>query len=409
MGYTVEEIRDLENPYQDLGNGDALAQHRDELNKLTPEEQMNLASRMVLGCPSTELRGFRHVIEAAINLSAKDENQTFYSVLSDAYEVKSRIFALLDSRNPNPHRLLLDRELNKKMFNNFNQLAMDVLNNNEAAIAERLAITTPQDARNQLALNVNEIFPDSPFASKLDHAFAIRNDIDSLLLSDHPEQFFISPEFSIDRCIEFKGLFRTLTEQDASSIAQKLALSTPKEQRNKVSLHCQQLNAANDTFSGKVRDAFVLRRDIDDLLLRDHPEQFFTSRDFSVDLCLEFSGLFTLLKGQEQAIGAKLSLLDKNTRIDINRKLEMINGSAHDQTNSFRLIASAMSSKEEAVQKTNTTPQEPLVEQTPNSTNPHALFNQRRQEVRPAALDEVDSDEEEKEKSCVQRFCGFLS
>ncbi|KTD64144.1 lpg0008 family Dot/Icm T4SS effector [Legionella shakespearei] len=412
MGYTVEEIRDLENPYQDLGNGDALAMHREELNKLTPEEQMDLASRMVLGCPNTELKDFFHAIEATRNPS--DDTQTFHSVLASAYEVKKRIFALQDPRNKNPHLLILGNEFDEELFGTYHDLAMQVLDKNETSIAERLAITTPTADRNQLALNVKGIFPNSLFATKLGHAFAIRRDIDNLLLTDHPELFFSSREFSIDGCIEFKGLFQSLTEQDATNIAQKLALHTPEDQRNDVSLYCQKINAADDTFSSKVREAFALRRDIDGLLLGEHPEEFFSSRDFSVDACLEFSTLFSLLKGQEQAIGKKLSLLDEKTRADINRKLEMINNAAHDQSSSFRLIASAMSSREEVAQTVETTPQQQPAPKAADNTNPYRFYreelHQRRQQEKMTLTVEADEDQDqEEEESCLKKFCGFLS
>lgn len=411
MGYTVEEIRDLENPYVNLGTGDALAEHREELNKLSPEEQMDLASRMVLGCPNEELKDFFHAIEATRNPS--DDAQTFHSVLASAYEVKKRIFALQDPRNKNPHLLILGNEFDEELFGIYHDLAMKVLDQNEACIAERLAITTPADDRHQLALNVKGIFPNSLFASKLGHAFAIRRDIDNLLLADHPELFFSSREFSVDGCIEFKGLFQTLTEQDATNIAQKLALNTPENERSGVSLHCQKINAADDTFSGKVRQAFALRRDIDGLLMGDHPEQFFASRDFNVDACLEFSNLFTLLKGQEQAIGKKLSLLDEKTRADINRKLEMINNAAHDQSSSFRLIACAMSSKEEVeqveVQIAEATP--PVAETAPN-TNPFRFYKAELNQRRPMAMNLVaeadeEQDKEKKKQGCLARLCGF--
>jgi hypothetical protein len=413
MGYTVEEIRDLENPYLNLGNGDALAEHREELNKLTPEEQMDLASRMVLGCPNTELKDFFHAIEATRNPS--DDTQTFHSVLASAYEVKKRIFALQDPRNKNPHLLILGNEFDEELFGTYHDLAMQVLDKNETSIAERLAITTPADDRNQLALNVKGIFPNSLFATKLGHAFAIRRDIDTLLLTDHPELFFSSREFSIDGCIEFKGLFQSLTEQDATNIAQKLAMNTPEDERNGVSQHCQKINAAKDTFSSKVREAFALRRDIDSLLMGEHPELFFASRDFSVDICLEFSSLFSLVKGQEQNIGKKLSLQDEKTRADINRKLEMINNAAHDQSSPFRLIACAMSPQEEVVQTAEASSQQQPAPKPAENSNPYRFYrdelHQRRQQDRMTLTAEADVDQQdqEEEKSCLSKFCGFLS
>ncbi|MFO3154858.1 hypothetical protein SCR00_04520 [Legionella pneumophila serogroup 1] len=51
MTFTCDELKGLEHPYEVLGNGDALAENREELNKLSNDEKLVLASRLVLECP----------------------------------------------------------------------------------------------------------------------------------------------------------------------------------------------------------------------------------------------------------------------------------------------------------------------------------------------------------------------
>ncbi|WP_298623131.1 hypothetical protein [uncultured Legionella sp.] len=412
MGYTAEELRDLEHPYEDLGTGDALAENMAELNSLSPEDQKSLAARLILACPQSELKAFRSQIEAA--RTPHDDKQTFHAVLSEAYEIKNRILALLDLRNTKPHQLILGNEFNEKLFHNHRQLAIDVLQDNETSIAERLALTTPPENRNQLTLNVRGIFPDSLLAKKIGHAFAIRRDIDNLLLGAEPHQFFASREYNEDACHEFAGLFSTISGHE-SSIAAKLALTVPKEERSGILRNISGLISAKDELSRKVSAAFELRRTIELTLLGDKPEQFF-SRGFSADLCNEYSVLFsTLIKSKEAAIGEKLSQLDEGTRADINRKLEQINSAAHEQSSPFRLIAEAMTPKQDAVQSTSAELPKPESVVASCGTNPNSLFSvspeltQRKSLLSgtPITADNTgpgDSNDD----GCIKKFCGMF-
>lgn len=90
MTFTCDELKGLEHPYEVLGNGDALAENREELNKLTSDEKLVLACRLVLECPVNELKDFAHAIEAA--RMPQDDSDTFHSVLFQAYQVKKESF-----------------------------------------------------------------------------------------------------------------------------------------------------------------------------------------------------------------------------------------------------------------------------------------------------------------------------
>lgn len=316
--------------------------------------------------------------------------------------------------------MILEKEFDGELFNNFNKLAIDVLTNNEVAIALRLAETTPAQDRSRVSQNINNIFPQSLFAAKVGHAFAVRRDIERLLLGDRPDQFFSSREFKIDSCIEFASLFNVVINDKESSIAGKLALRTPAENRSDVVMKIKGFCAEDSELAIKVQSAFALRRDIERNLLGDNPEQFFNSRDFSVDLCLEFAILFPeLLKGHEQAIGEKLAKLDAKVRSDISRKLEMINGAAHEQSSPFRIIASAMVPKEEPCLTKPTPVVLPSTEEiipkqeSPTSLrNRNVLFKEQTEEhkkknsqMEPIAS---DSEEEEEKQNCWTSFCGLF-
>lgn len=241
MGYTVEEIKNLKNPYKTLGTGDALAEHRDELNLLTFDEMKALASHMVLECPQDELKYFGHAIEAARR--PQDDEKSFHSVLQQAYEIKQRLLSLLDIKNKNPHNYILGNEFDDKLFNQFHDLALNVLKDNETTIATRLALTTPNESKNQLIINLTKVFPRSSFATQVGAAFTVRRDIERLLLSDKPETFFSSREFSVDLCLEFSALFTVLLKDHETTVGEALALVQSSKMRSDIGRYLEQLNA----------------------------------------------------------------------------------------------------------------------------------------------------------------------
>lgn len=416
MAYTCEEIKGLDNPYLELGDGDALAAHREELNKLSAPEMKSLASRMILGCPQEELKDFGHAIEALRNPA--DDTQSFHAVMYEAYEIKRRILSLLDPRMKNPHSMILGAEFDEELFTTNNELAIEVFKGNESAIACRLAETTPEGDRSKVSRNVSNLFNDTVFAAKVGHAFTVKRNIDRLLLSDRPDQFFTSRDFSIESCHEFSKLFDVVKDKELT-IAGKLALHTPETSRTTVAQHIAGVWSEDSELATQTRTAFALRRDIEQLLLGKNPEQFFSSREFSIDNCLAFAPLFpALLEGHEQAIGEKLSKCDPKTRADINTKLERINPAAHNQESTFRKIACAMNTVGQSNQKA---PIPEPVEVSPaqaesNARNMNALFKseirQRRTETTTQpefelALDESDDEQDAKNDGCSS-FCGLF-
>ena len=250
-------------------------------------------------------------------------------MIAQAHEVKKRVLGLLDPAHESPYELLTDDEL----FTPFKSLALKILEKNETAIAERLALTTPAKSHSQLSRHINNTFNNSELATK-------------------------------------------------------------------------------------IAAAFTLYRDINRFLLRDKPEDFFSSPEFNIDLCLEFSSLCSsLVKGHEQAIGGKLAQLDPTTRHDISRHLEMMCSSACDKQNPFRLIASVMAAKEEEKQEIAVQTAKP-VEVIPNTSNPNLLSNSQlraRKELPAVTLrsgsgyeSESESDSDEEQESWLSSCCGLF-
>lgn len=265
MTFTRIELIALENPYEQLSDGDALAKNAKMLNTLSDKEQVALATKIIAACPEAKFKQYAHHIRALGNLTKNEDS--FHSVLSEAYQVRKRINSLLDSQNKKPHALFL-AEFNPAPFHRFSALAKHVLESNEPTIAERLALCAPEQDRSQLAHNINTTFPRHILAEK-------------------------------------------------------------------------------------IQIAFMLRRNIEKLLLGDNPDKFFTSRDYSKDTCRMFINMFrALLKGHEETIGEKLGAIEsESARASVKRRLELLHTEVFDETNPFKLIADSLNAKESSEQK----------------------------------------------------------
>ncbi|RUR04147.1 hypothetical protein [Legionella sp. km772] len=218
------------NPYLTLGNADALVEHQEILDSLSETDQKELATNLLFHCPDKELKALGHAIRA-IKPHDKD-NGCFYHVLNRGFETRSRIKGLYDPANAHPHYLLSGADFAADLFNEFAELSARLLDKKELAIACKLALTTPQEARNSLARNVRTAFPDSLLSTKLGAAFALRREIDVSLLGDAPYNFFLSAEFNKDSYLEFAELFQ-LIDDKVEEIAAKMA-GTPEIKRAQV-------------------------------------------------------------------------------------------------------------------------------------------------------------------------------
>ncbi|KTC80881.1 hypothetical protein Lche_2901 [Legionella cherrii] len=267
MVFTYEELIALENPYEHLSDGDALAENAKAFETLSGKEKIAIATKIIAACPEAKFKQYGHHIKALGGL-IKDEG-SFHSVITEAYQVRQRINSLLDPRNKSPHVLFSAKEFNPAPFSQFSALAKQLLECNESEIAERFALCVPEQERHQIAFNVGIAFPKSILKEKINHAF-------------------------------------------------------------------------------------LLRRNIEKLLLGDTPDKFFTSRDYDGDSCRMFVNMFrVLLKGQEESIAGKLCALESVSRSSVKRHLELLHTEAFDETNPFKLIADAINKKESSEQKKN--------------------------------------------------------
>lgn len=153
MTFSKEQINSLKKPYQELGTGDKLAEHRELLADLTPGEQHALATKMLLQCPAKELNDFGYAIKAL------EHTNSFHTVLNRAFEIRKKILSLVDPRNTKPYLLFLDKEFEPDFFVAFPELTEALLKHQGEEIAKRFALTTPEVKHGAVVAKMQSVYP----------------------------------------------------------------------------------------------------------------------------------------------------------------------------------------------------------------------------------------------------------
>ncbi|CEG55499.1 lpg0008 family Dot/Icm T4SS effector [Legionella fallonii] len=228
----------------------------------------------------------------------------------------------------------------------------------------------------------------------------------------NPHELLMDEETNEGILNEFDDLALNLLSGNEVTIATRLAIATPMKSRSALSFNVSRVFTESE-FAEKVGAALTLRREIDRFLLGNKPQDFFTSNEFNLDLCHEFSILLmSLLEGREQEIGEKLAPLEHQQRHQISRQLDQLKNKAHDKHCPFKLIIAAMNSPTESQQK--------ITVDESSVSNPYRQFNTspRARAKQPAettltaarsdAKTNIESEDEKKEESCASSFCGLL-
>lgn len=199
------------------------------------------------------------------------------------------------------------------------------------------------------------------FYSIMQQAYQVRARISALLAPNMktPHQLFLGTEWAPDSFCRFRELANQLIADKEQKAAIRLALSTPKELVEEVLFNLESTfsttgHASENTMVIQATAAFKIRQTLD-LLLGEHPEQFFETQDIKdiKDAYYQYPNLFqTLLQGQEEQIGKKLSALSSiASQSSIRRQLELLHTEPYDDNNPFKLIAQVMDSKKPLEQK----------------------------------------------------------
>lgn len=241
---TYEQILASEDPYKDILEADGLVAHLNELIELNEDEQFELATKMMSKAPTEKLYELHATIEAA----KANGHISFYDVLSQAYGVRNLLERLKNPETKNLDQLLLGKEFEPGLFENFNELSNNILNGSETSIAISMAISTSREKHSEVARALNNIFPNSTLGQEVRAAFAFRREVDSLLVDQpngtgyHPELFFTSRDFSVEMCGKFNSILVGLIAGNEEKIGTGLAKVESSELRAQIALKLEQIN-----------------------------------------------------------------------------------------------------------------------------------------------------------------------
>lgn len=223
------------NPYQLLRSEDGIEKQLTLLNALHPTDMGKLSSSIAYECPVTELQAYTQIVSKFLKktlldsdteegfTSSSDSELGFCEMLYNALEAKRVVQELLNPTNEEPFQEFLDTHYNNSLFTAFRELCLKLLKGQELAVAEKLALTTPQKDRYLVFSNLNKAFGGTTFAKLVTTAFAIRRDIDYFLLGEEPGEFFFNDEFKPDSYLKFPNLFDCLLKDKEQAIGLKLA------------------------------------------------------------------------------------------------------------------------------------------------------------------------------------------
>lgn len=160
MPFTIKEIKAFDNLYQQLVVRDELAEYQQELDALPIAEKKALALKLVTQCPENELNNLSNVISSL--RSRTDAMESFYRVISQVWEIRKKTLALSDPQHPRPYDFLLT-EFDADLYNEYKDFTLELLKGKEESIAQRLALSTPEDKRSELVRNAYIAFAGSDF------------------------------------------------------------------------------------------------------------------------------------------------------------------------------------------------------------------------------------------------------
>lgn len=200
MPLTLDAIKQSKTPYDLLQSGDVLAENKTLLENLNLHDKRTLAANIIKGCPYEDLRKYARQINA-LNTAVPNQGseKSFHQILKESREVKQRICDWTVVNIMNPYTMLMSPQFNADLFNEYNQLARDIIQGKEEAIVARLANETPKEHISTIIKNINNCFPGSLLYRCVMTAFENRANLEKATpstqalttnLSDNPNRLF---------------------------------------------------------------------------------------------------------------------------------------------------------------------------------------------------------------------------
>ncbi|STX50039.1 Uncharacterised protein [Legionella busanensis] len=224
--YTVEELKNLSNPYKELfEDSDTMAENRDSLEQLGYQDKISVATKMVLACPNNQLRSLSLKSEELRHHQETEES--FHRVLSRGLEVRHRIQAMADQQNPHPQNNLLGNEFNADLFNEFRDLKIQLTEQELTDLVNNLVLKTPDNQIQELNQNVRAGLSETKLGPALGEAFVLKRLL-TLLQSSEPHLAFTSSDFNPALFHKHPRLVASYLIGREAEIAQRLANSNER-------------------------------------------------------------------------------------------------------------------------------------------------------------------------------------
>lgn len=197
-------------------------------------------------------------------------------------------------------------------------------------LAIKLVKQCPEKNMNHLGLAINALKgpvtegQEETFAHIVSQVWEIRKKISALNDVHHPapHTLLLAPELNTDLFTEYADYSFELLDGKEMPIAQKLAMTTPREKRSELVRNIQ--NTFPDSqFVSVVGKTFAFRRELD-VLLSDEPYKFFISPEFNARAYVQYDILLELLEDKDEEIAAKLATTPNLKRITVLTNMESI-------------------------------------------------------------------------------------
>lgn len=292
--FTHQQLINLTNPYEELITNKSLIENQNTLNQLPIDAKCELATKLILQCPASELNNLHHDIEPLRTL-INDNATDFYSILNQAFVIKSQIMALCNPMNTKTPQMFLELD---GFLEKFQGLVETLLTENEASLARNLVkhldkeIFHLNDEKQKKEAEkfynkAKSLAPNNTLHEKISNAFILRSEIEQHLLGNRPGDFFLSKRFNLANCLNNALFFIPFIDKPELNLATKIAFTTRDDDRSEITQKVAGLFKGGK-LEYELSQAFALCDRMKKLVLTEDndSDQEQIIRDYGITLCL---------------------------------------------------------------------------------------------------------------------------
>lgn len=255
MPYHIDEILSASNPYQLLGNKQALKDNKGVLDTLSTDNKRILAKNMAVNCPVEGLHQFNAMIT---DISISNDENSFYHYLSAVCSLKEILISKPTPENRNPFSALLD--LNAGLIANYESFIKEHLIERE--VVHTFALETPVELRSKVARDISILFPVNKYnlSTKLQTAFELLRAFEQADNSNKLAVFFQNKAYT-DSILAFSDLIEAKLYDREVEIGLKFAALKPEVRGN--------INRTFELIQPKAYDKESCFRKISEIMMRE--------------------------------------------------------------------------------------------------------------------------------------------